>query len=131
MGREALIKKVHDAKKEGLESIVVWGDGSPSREFLFVQDAAKGIVLAAEKYKGNEPVNLGSGKEITIKDLATKIAEIMDYKGRIIWDKTKPNGQPRRCLDVSRAKQEFGFKAKTDFEEGLRKTIDWYVSSQN
>ena len=102
------------------------GDGSPTREFLYVEDAAEGILLATEKYNQSEPVNLGSGMEISIKDLVTLIARLTDFKGELIWDATKPNGQPRRRLNVERAKREFGFQARVDFEEGLRRSIDWY-----
>lgn len=122
----ALIKKIHDAKKNHKKEIIVWGDGRASREFFYVEDAAKAIILAAEKYNQPEPVNIGAGFEITIKDLVNKLVKLMDFKGKIVWDKTKPNGQPRRCLDVSKAKKEFGFTAKTDFDEGLRKTVEWY-----
>ena len=122
----ALIKKIYDAKKNHKKEIIVWGDGSASREFFYVEDAARAIVLAAEKYDQPEPVNIGVGFEITIKNLVNKLVKLMDFKGKIIWDKTKPNGQPRRCLDVSRAKKEFGFTAKTDFDEGLKKTVEWY-----
>jgi GDP-L-fucose synthase len=127
----ALIKKVADAKVSGASYIEVWGTGSATREFLFAEDAAEGIVLAAERYDGNEPVNLGSGMEISIKDLVELIAELMEFKGEIRWDKTKPDGQPRRMLDVSRAEKEFGFRAKTDFREGLKRTIDWYLESSS
>lgn len=123
----ALIRKCLEAKEAGRDSIEVWGDGSPTREFLYVEDAAEGILLAAEKYNSSEPVNLGSGMEISIKDLVELIARLTGFNGHIVWDKTKPNGQPRRRLDVSRAEKEFGFKAKVTFEEGLRRTIDWYV----
>lgn len=122
----ALIKKVYDAKKKSIKEIVVWGDGSPTREFFFVEDAARAIVMAAEKYNKAEPVNIGSGFEISIKKLVSLITKMMNYKGKIVWDKTKPNGQPKRRLDVSKANKEFGFKSKVKFEEGLRKTIDWY-----
>jgi len=122
----ALIRKCLEARESGAESIEVWGDGSPTREFLYVEDAAEGILLAAEKYNSSEPVNLGSGMEISIKDLVELIARLTGFEGRLVWDTTKPNGQPRRRLDVSRAEKEFGFKAKVDFEEGLRRTIDWY-----
>jgi GDP-L-fucose synthase len=125
----ALIKKVADAKASSASYIEVWGTGSATREFLFAEDAAEGIVLAAERYDGNEPVNLGSGMEISIKDLVELIAELMDFRGEIRWDKTKPDGQPRRMLDVSRAEKEFGFRAKTDFREGLKRTIDWYLEN--
>lgn len=121
----ALIKKVADAKKARKKYIEVWGSGKATREFLYVEDAAKAIVLAAEKYEKADPVNLGSGKEISIHDLVKTICRLMDFKGEIRWDRTKPDGQPRRLLDVSRAEREFGFRAKTDFEEGLRKTINW------
>ena len=123
----ALIKKVYDAKKAGAPHIEVWGTGNASREFLYVEDAAEGIVLATEKYDKPEPVNLGSGKEITIKKLIELIYKLMDYKGEIKWDSSKPDGQPRRMLNVSRAEREFGFKAKTNFEDGIRQTIDWYL----
>ncbi|PIR87670.1 MAG: GDP-fucose synthetase [Candidatus Harrisonbacteria bacterium CG10_big_fil_rev_8_21_14_0_10_45_28] len=126
----ALIKKVADAKDAGQDYIDAWGTGSASREFLYVEDAAEGIILAAENYEKANPVNLGSGMEITIKDLLETIKRLMDYKGDIRWDSSKPDGQPRRCLDTSRAEKEFGFKAKTDFEEGLKKTIDWYLEAR-
>lgn len=122
----ALIKKFVDAQEAGMDHVVAWGDGSPTREFLYVDDAAEGILLAAERYDKPEPVNLGSGMEISIKDLTETIARHVGFKGEIRWDKTKPNGQPRRRLDVSRAEREFGFKAKTSFEEGLKKTVEWY-----
>jgi len=125
----ALIKKVADAKKLNRNSLELWGTGTASREFLYVEDAAEAIVLATENYNGAEPVNIGAGFEITIKELVRKICKIMNFKGEIKWDSTKPDGQPRRCLDVSRAEKEFGFKAKTDFGEGLRRTIDWYLKS--
>ncbi|MBN2144536.1 MAG: GDP-L-fucose synthase [Candidatus Aureabacteria bacterium] len=126
----ALIKKVSDAKKEGRDEIEVWGDGSATREFLYVEDCAEAIVLATQIYEKSEPVNIGAGFEISIKDLIKKICHIMEYKGKIIWDTTKPNGQPRRCLDVSRAEKEFGFKAKVRFDEGLKKAIEWYEDSK-
>ena len=122
----ALIKKCVEAVDEGREEIVLWGDGSPTREFLYVEDAAEGIALATERYDKAEPVNLGSGVEISIRELAVKIATMTRFTGRIRWDTTKPNGQPRRCLDVTRAEREFGFRAETSFEKGLRKTIEWY-----
>ena len=122
----ALIKKCVDAIEKGEKEIVAWGTGKPTREFLYVEDAAAGIVLATEKYDKPEPVNLGAGVEISIKDLVALIAKLTGFKGKIIWDTSKPDGQPRRCLDTSRAEQEFGFKAKTNFEVGLRKTIDWF-----
>jgi GDP-L-fucose synthase len=110
-------------------SVVLWGTGKPTREFLYVEDAAEGILLATERYNKPEPVNLGAGFEISIKDLAKMIGKLTGFKGKIIWDKTKPDGQPRRMIDVSKAKKEFGFKAKTGLEEGLKKTIDWFVST--
>jgi len=122
----ALIKKVFDAKHAGEKSISVWGTGKATREFLYAEDAAEGILLAAEKYDKPEPVNLGAGFEISIKDLVELIVKLTGFKGAIRWDATKPDGQPRRMLDVSRAQKEFGFKAKTSFEEGLKKTIEWY-----
>jgi GDP-L-fucose synthase len=122
----ALIKKFVDARDQALPAVEIWGDGTPSREFLYVEDAAEGIVLAAEHYDGAEPVNLGSGMEITIKELAELIADLCGYSGVLTFNRTMPNGQPRRCLDITRAEAEFGFRAKTDFREGLRRTIDWY-----
>jgi len=124
----ALIRKVDEAKKERRDFIEVWGTGNPTREFLYVEDAAEGIVLATEKYNKSEPVNVGSGMEISTKDLTQTICRLMDYQGKIRWNASKPDGQPRRMLDVSRAKNEFGFRARTTFEEGLQKTIDWYSS---
>jgi len=125
----ALIRKCLEAKAAGQDSIEVWGDGSPTREFLYVEDAADGILLAAEKYNSSEPVNLGSGMEISIKDLVELIARLTGFEGKLVGDTSKPNGQPRRRLDVSRAEKEFGFKAKVNFEEGLRRTIDWYAAN--
>jgi GDP-L-fucose synthase len=122
----ALIRKCVEAVDEGREEIVLWGDGSPTREFLFVEDAAEGLVAATERYDKPEPVNLGSGIEIPIRDLADKIAHLTGFNGRIVWDASKPNGQPRRCLDVTLAEREFGFRANTQFDEGLRRTISWY-----
>jgi len=122
----ALIKKCFDAIKEGKDKIVVWGTGKPSREFLYVEDAAEAIILATERYNKPEPVNIGAGFEITIRNLVELIAKLTGFKGKIVWDKSKPDGQPRRYLDTSRAEKEFGFKAKMPFEEGLRKTIEWY-----
>ncbi len=122
----ALIRKFIEAKDMNQDQVVVWGDGSPTREFLYVEDAAEGILLAAERYNDSQPVNLGSGMEISIKDLAELIAGLTGFKGSLVWDKTKPNGQPRRSLDTSRAKQFFGFQAQMSFEEGLRQTIEWY-----
>jgi GDP-L-fucose synthase len=122
----ALIRKCLEAEAHGEAEIVAWGDGSPTREFLYVEDAAEGILLASERYDDSDPVNLGSGNEISIKDLLTTIARHTGYTGRIVWDTTKPNGQPRRALNTDRAFERFGFRAKTDFDEGLRKTIEWY-----
>lgn len=126
----ALIRKCVEAKEQGVEEIVVWGDGSPTREFLFVEDAAEGICKASESYNKSDPVNLGSGNEISIKDLAELIAKLTGFEGKLVWDTSKPNGQPRRALDISRAEKEFGFRAKVNFEEGLRKTIDWYLENR-
>ena len=123
----ALIKKVFDAMDNNEKRIVVWGTGKATREFLYVEDAAEGIVLATEKYNKPEPVNLGAGVEISIKDLVELMCELTGFDGEIIWDTSKPNGQPRRCLDTAKAKKEFGFKAKTSFREGLKKTIEWYA----
>ena len=125
----AIIKKVHDAKKAGEDKIVLWGTGKATREFLFVRDCADGIVLATENYDGDDPVNLGAGREISIKELGELICRLSRFKGKIEWDTSKPDGQPRRCLDTKRAKKKFGFVAKTDFEEGLRETIEWYERS--
>ena len=127
----ALIRKCAEALDRDRAEIVLWGDGSPTREFLYVEDAAEGIVAAAERYDSPEPVNLGSGMEISIRDLAQKIAELVGFRGRIEWDTAQPNGQPRRRLDVSRAEREFGFSAKTSFDEGLRRTIVWYLANRN
>ena len=122
----AIIRKVYEAKKQNKNYIVVWGTGKPTREFLFAEDGAEGIISATEKYDKSEPVNLGLGMEISIKDLISLVCELMDFNGEIRWDETKPDGQPRRMLDVSRAEKEFGFRAKTNFEIGLQKTIAWW-----
>ncbi len=122
----ALIKKCFDAQQSGQKTIAVWGTGKPTREFLYVDDAARAIVLAAEKYNKPEPMNLGTGLEISIKDLARLIVKLTGLKGKILWDRTKPDGQPRRRLDVSRMKKELGFSPKTPFEKGLKRTIAWY-----
>ena len=122
----ALIRKCVEAQARGDSEIVAWGDGSPTREFLYVDDAAEGILLAAERYNRSDPVNLGSSFEIGIKELTETIARVADFAGRIVWDTSKPNGQPRRKLDVSRAEAEFGFRATTPFAEGLRRTVAWY-----
>ena len=122
----ALIRKVHEAQKAATGFIEVWGSGTASREFLYVEDAAKAIVLATERYDGPEPVNIGAGFEIKVRDLVELIARLMGYDGAIRWDTSKPDGQPRRCLDTSRAERLFGFRAQTRFEDGLRRTIEWY-----
>ncbi|MHB8879268.1 MAG: NAD-dependent epimerase/dehydratase family protein [Myxococcaceae bacterium] len=122
----ALITKVVDAQESGAREIVCWGDGTPTREFLHAEDAAEGILLAAERYDGGDPVNLGSGEEQSIAELARIIAEACGFKGELRWDPTKPNGQPRRKLDTSRAQALFGFTARKSFAEGLRETVDWY-----
>lgn len=127
----ALIRKCIEAERDGLEEIVVWGSGSATREFLYVEDAAEGIVRAAEKYNGAEPVNLGAGFEITIRELTEMIVRLSEFRGRIVWDSTKPDGQPRRMLDTQRAEKEFGFRAVVGLEEGLRQTIEWYRNHSN
>jgi GDP-L-fucose synthase len=126
----ALIRKCLEAKERGEPEIVCWGDGSPTREFLYVEDCAEAILLATENYNESDPVNVGTGQEISIKDLIHLIAELTGYHGRIVWDTTKPNGQPRRCLSTDRAKERFSFIAKNDFREGLRQTIAWYLSTR-
>jgi GDP-L-fucose synthase len=127
----AVLRKVLEATARGDDHIVVWGTGAASREFLYVEDAAEGIVLASELYDGPEPVNLGAGREITIRDLVETIARLCGFKGDIRWDSSKPDGQPRRMLDTARARDRFRFEAKTDFEEGLRRTIQWYVANKD
>lgn len=127
----ALIKKLVDAREKGAESVTAWGTGAPTREFIYVDDAARGIVMAMEQYDKPDPVNLGSSEEITIRNLTLMIQEMVGFKGEIRWDKSKPDGQPRRKLDTSRASNEFGFVATTQFEVGLRKTIDWYESNRD
>ena len=127
----ALIKKCLAAKERDENEVVVWGTGSASREFLYVNDAARGIVAAAERYDGAEPVNLGSGEEISIRDLAERIAHTVGFAGELRWDPTEPDGQPRRQLDTSRAYQLFGFRAETPFDEGLRRTVDWYLAHRD
>ncbi|MFZ1076471.1 MAG: GDP-L-fucose synthase [Nitrosotalea sp.] len=127
----ALIKKIYLAKKENASSINLWGDGSPTRDFLYVDDAAEGIVLAAEKYDKTDPVNLGTGEEISIKYLAEMLLKLMNANLSITWQTDKPNGQPRRCVDSKRALQEFGFKPKISFEEGLKRTIAWFEKTQS
>ena len=127
----ALIKRIYEAKRNNENEIIVWGDGSATREFFFVEDAARAIVMATEEYEKSEPVNIGAGFEISIKDLVKKLVKLMDYTGKITWDKSKPNGQPRRMLDVRRAKKEFGFTASISFDEGLEKTIEWYIKENH
>ncbi len=127
----ALIRKCMEAQEAGKSEVVVWGDGSPTREFLYAEDAAEGILLGAENYNSSEPVNLGSGYEVSIKDLAELIAKFTGFKGELVWDVSKPNGQPRRGLDVTRAEERFGFRSKMPFEEGLRRTIEWYQGVRN
>jgi GDP-L-fucose synthase len=122
----ALIRKFIEAIEEGREEVIVWGTGKPTRGFLYVEDAAEGILLATEKYSKSDPVNLGTDLEISIKDLAELIGRLTGFKGKINWDKSKPDGQPRRRLDTTRAEREFDFKARMDFEEGLKRTIEWY-----
>jgi GDP-L-fucose synthase len=126
----ALIRKCVEARLRGEAEIVVWGDGSPTREFLYVEDAAEGILLGAERYDGDQPINLGSGREISIRQLAEQIVEMTGFKGRLTWDTSRPNGQPRRALDVSRAEALLGFRAGMPFEEGLRRTIAWYEQNR-
>ncbi|MBN1120141.1 MAG: GDP-L-fucose synthase [Anaerolineae bacterium] len=122
----ALIRKFVEGQRSGAESVVVWGSGQPTRDFLYVRDGAEAILLAAERYDDMEPVNIGSGSETSIKDLAEMIAGYVGYEGQIVWDRSRPDGQPRRMLDIQRAQEGFGFQPHTFFEEGLRKTIDWY-----
>jgi GDP-L-fucose synthase len=125
----ALIRKVHEAQQRNDKTLPVWGDGSPSREFIYAADAAQGIVLATTKFDSPEPVNLGTNFEITIKDLIELICELMEFKGEIVWETDKPNGQPRRCLDTQKAKEYFGFQATTTLRDGLKQTIEWYRSN--
>ena len=127
----ALIHKFYEAKLNQIPEVVIWGDGTPTREFIYAGDAAEAIVMAAEKYDGEEPVNIGSGMEISIRDLAQLIARLTGYEGKLIYDTSKPNGQPRRALDVSRAKDSFGFSAKMDFESGLQNTIAYYIANRD
>ena len=127
----ALIRKAIEAGERGDQKILAWGDGSPTREFLYVEDAAEGILTAAENYNGSEPVNLGSGQEISIKDLVEMVVRLTDFNGQIVWQTDKPNGQPRRALDVSRAQEYFGWRAQVPFEEGMRRTIEWFKENQD
>lgn len=122
----ALIHKVHGAQRSGQKQLPVWGDGSPTREFLYSEDAARGIVMATQAYSSPEPVNLGTGLEIKIRDLTELICELMEFEGELVWETDQPNGQPRRCLDVERARQAFGFEAQMEFKQGLKHTIEWY-----
>jgi GDP-L-fucose synthase len=126
----AIIKKMVDAKDDKSKEVALWGSGNASREFLYVEDAAEGIVMAAEKYDKPEPVNLGTGKEVTISELARIVAELTGYDGAIAWDRAKPDGQPRRCLDVTKAAHEFGFHARTSLRQGLAKTTEWYINQK-
>ena len=126
----ALIKKAVEARESGAAEMICWGTGQATREFLYVEDCARAIALATERYHGSEPVNLGSGMEISVKNLSTQIAELCGYQGKLVWDSTKPDGQPRRCLDTQRARDLFGFQAETPFPEGLRKTIAWYEQNR-
>jgi GDP-L-fucose synthase len=126
----ALIRKCAEAHQAGRSEIVLWGDGTPTREFLYVEDAAEGILQASEQYDDSLPLNLGTGEEVTIKNLALMIARELGYQGRVVWDTTKPNGQPRRCLDVSRIKQMIGFQARHSLQAGLKKTIQWFQANQ-
>ncbi len=122
----ALIRKVYQAQQKGDRELLAWGDGSPTREFLYSTDAARGIVMATQQYNEAAPVNLGTNQEIAIKDLVETICELMEFEGKIVWQTDQPNGQPRRCLDTQRAKEKFGFVAQTEFRQGLKNTIDWY-----
>ena len=125
----ALVRKMVEAKASAGSGVVLWGDGTPTREFLYVDDCARALVLAAERYEGREPVNVGTGEEIAIRDLARLVARLVGYEGELVWDSSKPNGQPRRRLDVTRAEKLFGFRAQTTLEEGLSRTIEWYARS--
>ncbi|MGH9898840.1 MAG: GDP-L-fucose synthase family protein [Pyrinomonadaceae bacterium] len=127
----AMIKKCIEARENNQKKITLWGDGSPTREFLYVEDAAQAIVLATEKYNGDLPVNLGTGKETTIRELAELIAKATGFTGEIVWDKTQPNGQPRRCLDTSRASDLFGFQARQTLDEGLARTVEWFIANHH
>ncbi len=125
----ALIRKVYEAQQRGDKTLPVWGDGSPTREFLYSTDAARGIVMGTQKYDESDPINLGTNYEISIKDLVELICKLMEFEGEIIWETDKPNGQPRRCLDTTKAKERFGFVAEVSFKEGLKNTIDWYCAN--
>ena len=125
----AILRKFIEAKEQGRETVEVWGDGAATREFLYVEDAVEGIVRATERYDKPEPVNLGTGVETSIRESTERVAALVGFEGRIVWDASRPNGQPRRCRDVTRAEQEFGFRAQTALEDGLRKTIEWYMAN--
>lgn len=127
----AMIRKCVSAREQGVQEVVLWGDGTPTREFLYVEDCAEGLILAAERYDSSEPVNLGSGVEISVRGLADLVARSCRYDGRFVWDSTKPNGQPRRRLDVTRAREWFGFEARTSLEEGIRRTVAWFEEHKN
>ena len=127
----AMIRKFHEAKATRRKEVTLWGDGSPTREFLYVEDAARAICLALQRYNDAQPVNIGSGREISMRELASFVQEVVGYRGTVVWDASKPNGQPRRCLDVSRARERFGFEAEVDLRTGLRKTYDWYLEQIN
>jgi len=124
----ALIRKFTEAKENNLDEVILWGTGNASREFLYVEDCANAIIKATKKYDKSDPINVGAGEEITIKELSNKINNLIGFEGKIVWDASKPDGQPRRCLDTSKAEKEFGFKSQTSLEEGLRKTINWYTT---
>lgn len=126
----AMIRKFHEAKETGMDHVRLWGDGSPSREFLYVDDAARAVIMALESYDRSDPINLGTGREIVIRDLASLIRDLVGFCGRIVWECDKPNGQSRRCLDVTKAEEEFGFRATTSLEEGLVKTYRWYLENR-
>jgi GDP-L-fucose synthase len=123
-----MLRKFHEAKREAHPSVVLWGDGTPTREFFYVEDCAEAMILAVERYESSEPLNLGSGSEIGIRELANKIARVVGYSGDIVWDATKPNGQPRRQLDISRAREALGFSARTSLDDGLGRTYEWMLA---
>jgi GDP-L-fucose synthase len=127
----AMIRKLDEARRASAKEVPLWGDGTPTREFLYVEDAAEGLVLAGEKYDEPAPVNLGAGFEIAMRELAAKIAGLVGYEGKVVWDTSKPNGQPRRCLDVSRAREKFGFTARVGFDEGLERTVAWWRANRD
>ena len=127
----ALIRKCVEAREQGMDRIEVWGDGTATREFLYVEDCVEAILLASERYDSSEPVNVGSGEEISIADLVRRVAAYAEFHGAVVWDTSKPNGQPRRRLDVGRAREEFGFRARTSLDEGLRRTVDWYLATRS